>query len=130
MQGCGLTFASFTCFGISIMFFFQPTPLLRFQVKKLEILRGKMFNMHHELHSIGFRFCTTLIGLILFFCYMDTISNMYESLCACTTFQYIKFCRKSFDVLWNGFTLTPPHYPVIKIKCMETKHTTSYMDTM
>lgn len=119
--GCGLTFASNMLWNFDYVLFSHSTHRSRtppttncFSVacrkskknweKCSTYIRSMCacacVSLHNELHSIGFS--TALIGLILS-SHSLSLVGVRMSGCACTTFQYIKFCRKSWDVLCCGF---------------------------
>lgn len=120
----------YVLFSALILFRLPPSlPLLvPLQVEKVRKIGRNVQHTHetcvsllNELHSIGF--CTNLIGLILFFSFL--LVHVWVVV-RVQHFNTSKFCLKSWDVyvvVSRGFTLTPPHYPVIKIKCVETKRT-------
>lgn len=89
-------------------------------------------SLHNELHSTGFRFCTTLIGLILFF-----FSGVYKTVRVVVRVQHFNIHQILSEILrctmccWVTLYWCRAHYPVIEIKCVETKrtHNVIYMDT-
>lgn len=136
--GCGLTFASNMLWNFDYVLFshstlLTPTTLFPLQMEKVRKI-GKNAPHTYEacVHACVFAQWITFHwiqhGFNRFdpFFFLSSGFSVSMSGCACTTFQYIKFCRKSWDVLrcgFESFVLTPPHYPVIKIKCVETKRT-------